>query len=370
MTLVFYLSIFLLLFIFTVQLSTVKQISVLDYPNSLLCIFLLYLILGSATFNNDWLAYEELYEGLKPTFDLFYVFAYKIFNFFSISYQVFYTTNQLVIYLLIILFLLKFTPKYIFLVVIAMLLLAAPNLSILLRYYTAFSFFLISIYNLKISNNKFIGYVMLFLSVIAHFGAAILFGFLILYKYLTPKNGFKYVLIAGILLAIFKAVIFGILSITGFASFSYYVEEQSSFIGGVFASLPYLPLILIVYARHIFLLKTNPLIKEDKKYVFLYKLSSYPILFLFIALSLQVILHRYIEPFTIIWCAYLLYSVKFARNTFGRFRIIVLLSVAIAVSFYFKYVLPLNVLGESEWIIHYLEILNSNQHKLFKITDF
>lgn len=366
----FYLTLSFLPVFFFRQLLVKRTSKVLKYVNSSLCIFLLYLVLGSATFNNDWIAYEELYDGLKPTYDLLYYFSYKIFNFFNFSYESFYTINQLGIYLLFIFFVNKFTPKYIFIVVLSLLVLAAPNLSILLRYYTAFSFFLVSVYYLKMTNNKFAGYFFLILSITSHFGAIVLFLFLYAYRYLKINKGFRYVFTIALLLWLSKSIVFIVLNFLGIGSFSLYIEDESSFRGGVFASLPYLPWMLFIYARHSYLLRRNLHIKEDRQYLFLYKLSLFPFIFIVLALFLQIILHRYLEPFIIVWCTFLCYSIRFSKKRVAKCVLVVSIMLTLAISFYGKYFLPLKLLGDSEWLIHYLEILNSNKFNIFKINDF
>jgi len=367
---IFFLTIFLLLLIFFVQFYVKKSSIVLRLPNSLLNIFLLYLILGSTTFNNDWIAYEEYYDGLKPTYDLFYIFSFKIFKFFGLTYDVFYTINQLVIYLLVIFFINKFAPKYLSVVVLAILVLAAPNLSILLRYYTAFAFFLVAVYYLKIKTNRYLGYLLIGFSLISHFGAIILFIFLYVYKFLNIEKSFKIVSIIAFLLWVFKSVFFGVLKILEIGSFSLYIEDESSFKGGVFASLPYLPWIFFIYARHFYLLKRNPAIKEDEKYLFLYKLSLFPFLFILLALSIQIIVTRYVEPFIVVWCSFLCYSVRFSERRVSKYLLVIGIIFVTVLSFYSKYFLPLRLLGASEWLVHYLEILNSNKFEIFKINDF
>lgn len=353
-----------------IQREGIKNNRLVTALNSILNFLLLFIIIGSATFNNDWLAYEELFDGVKPTYDLFYIISFGFFHSLSLTYQDFYLWNQILIFLLLLFFVTRFTSKYLFLVVLAILVLAGPNLSILLRYYTAFAFFLVAIYNLKVSGNRFMGYLFFGLAFISHFGTIILLGIFLVYRYFTIEKTIKPVLAVALGLWFFKEILFGLLISLGIGSFVIYVDEESTLNGGILAALPYFPWMFFVYWQHRKLLKKNNNIKQDSKYIFLYQLSLFPFFFIVLGLFTQIVLHRYIEPFIILWCTFLCYSMRYEEKNlsrfFGGFRI----SALILVSFYFKYFLPLEILGSSEWLMHYIQILNSNAFELFKINDF
>lgn len=365
-----YALIFILVFFLVIQSSRIKNNGLIIAMNSTLNFLLLFIIIGSATFNNDWIAYEELFDGLKPTYDLFYIISFEFFHSLNLTYQDFYLWNQIVIFLLLLFFITRFTSKYLFFVVLAILVLAGPNLSILLRYYTAFAFFLVAIYNLKVSRNRFMGYLFFSLAFISHFGTIIFLGVFLVYRYFTIEKTIKPVIAIAIALWFFKEILFGFLISLGIGSFSIYVQEEASLKGGFLAALPYFPWMFFVYWQHRELLKKNSSIKQDKKYIFLYQLSLFPFFFIVLGLFTQIILHRYIEPFIIVWCTYLCYSMQYEEKKMSRFFRGFRVFTLITVSFYFKYLLPLAMLGSSEWLMHYLQILNSNAFKIFKIGDF
>ena len=360
----------MLVYFLVIQSAREKNNGIIKAINSILNFLLLFIIIGSATFNNDWIAYEELFDGLKPTYDLFYIISFEVFRYLNLTFLDFYIWNQIIIFLLVLFFITRFTSKYLFLVVLAILVLACPNLSILLRYYTAFAFFLIAIYNLKIRRNRFMGCLFLSLAFISHFGTFIFLGVFFVCRYFTIEKTIKPVLGIAIALWFFKEILFGLLISLGIGSFSIYVEEEASFKGGLLAALPYFPWMFIVYWQHRELLKKNNDIKLDEKYIFLYQLSLFPFFFIVLGFFTQIILHRYIEPFIIVWCTYLCYSIRYEEKKmsrfFGGFKVFILITV----SFYLKYFLPLAMLGSSEWLMHYLQILNSNAFEIFKIGDF
>jgi len=328
---------------------------------------LLYLVIGSATFNNDWIAYTELFEDVKPTYDLFYFFNFKIFKLLGFSFLDFYLINQCLIFILILYFLTRFTSKFIFVILFAILVIAAPNLSILLRYYTAFTFFLVASYFLVVKKKHIKAIIFLVLSITSHFGAIILFIFFLSYKYLNLKKSLKIVFTIAISLWALKGFIFYIIMLLGLGSFSYYlIGEESSLAGGVFASLPYIPWIIVVLGRHLYLSRKNIICIENIKYSLLYKLSMFSFFFLILAFSIQIILHRYVEPFIIIWSLYLCYTIQFSSKNSTKYFLLSGVISLVFVSTYFKYIFPIQIKGDSEWLIHYLEVLNSNRYEIFK----
>lgn len=361
--------ILLLFILFFIQNDSSTPNSFLSIINFFINFLLLFLILGSATFNNDWIAYEDLFYGIKPSYDLLYVISFETFHLFNLTYENFYLVNQSLIYLLLLFFITRFFSKYVLLVVLAILVVAGPNVSILLRYHTAFAFFLVSIYFFKIKENPVIGYVFLGLAFISHFGTIILLGMFLFLKYFSFERKFKYILIISFSLLLFKGILFGLLNNMGIGTFGIYIEEESSLRGGVFASLPYLPWMFFVYNRNRRIQKNN-LINEDLNYKILYKVSLFPFLFIILAIFTQIILHRYIEPFIVVWVTFICYSIRFEEKSKNKVLIICGVILSLILSLYFKYFLPLKLLGDSEWLIHYLQILNSNKFEIFSLDDF
>lgn len=368
---VVYALIFLLFFFLLTQEDLKRNNRFIVSINSALNFLLLFIIIGSATFNNDWIAYEEFYDGIKPTYDLFYFFGFQLFRSLGLVYLDFYLWNQILIFLLILFFITRFTSKYLFFVVLAILIVACPNLSILLRYYTAFAFFLVAAYHFKISHNRFLGYLFLFLAAISHFGTIILLGVFVVFKYFKIERSIKPVLAISLGLLLFKEILFGLLTSLGIGSFAIYIteEEASTLKGGTMAVLPYLPWMYFVYRQHRKLLKKNSAIMNDKKYIFLYQFSLFPFFLIILSIFTQIIQHRYVEPFSIVWCVFLCYSLRYEETKLKRFLGGGTIFLLILVSLYLKYFLPLILIGRSEWLLHYLQILNSNAFEIFKLSE-
>ena len=337
--------------------------------NFVLNFLFLFFVLGSATFNNDWIAYEELFYGLKPTYDLLYVVGFEIFNLFNLEFEDFYIFNQSVIYILFLYFISRFFSKYLFIVVFIILCIAGPGISILLRFYTAFAFFLIAFYFIRINSKPLFGYLFLVLSFISHFGSIFLFSFFLIEKYFAKLFNLKYLLLASIFLLFIKEIAFKLLINLGFGTFSIYVDDTSSLAGGILASLPYIPwmyLILMTYRKH----SVNVDSLNDNSFKSLYLLSIYPFLFFFLGLYTQIVFQRYIEPFVLVWSIILFYSIRFENSFNDKFILVLKVTAIFLISFYFKYVLPFNLLGFSEWAIHFYQILESNKFDLFEFINF
>jgi hypothetical protein len=370
MIVVYILVLFLFLFLI-IQEDLRKNDKYIAIINSLLNFLLLFIIIGSATFNNDWFVYELLYDEIKPTYDLFYILSFQLFRSFGLVYLDFYLWNQVLIFLLFLFFITRFTSKYLFFVVLVILIIASPNLSILLRFYTAFAFFLVSIYQFKINQNRSLGFVFLFFATISHFGTIIFVGIFAIFKYFNIERSIKSVLAVGLGLLLVKEILFSLLSSLGIGSFAIYIteEEASSLQGGIMALLPYIPWMIFIYWQHRKVFRKNSAAQNDEKYVFLYKLSLFPFFLVFLSIFTQIIQHRYVEPFSIVWCIFMIYSLRYEDSKQKRFLGVVTIFLLILASLYLKYFLPLLLIGRSEWLLHYIQILNSNAFEIFKFSD-
>ncbi len=355
-----------------VQKDSLKNYTFIAGLNSILNLVVLYIIIGSATFNNDWIAYENYYDGIVPINDLFYILGFQFFKFLNFTYLDFYLWNQLLIYVLVIFFITRFTSKYLFFVVITILIIPSPNFSILLRYYTAFAFFLVGLYNLRISNNLMSGCVFLLLAGISHFGAIILLGVFLIFKFFNIGSSLKPIFFVAFVLLFFQESLFGLINELDVRWFIIYItaEETSTLKGGLMAALPYLPWMFFVYLRHKKLFRFNKDVVSDNKYVFLYQLSLFPYFLIVLGIFTQIIQHRYVEPFAIVWCVFLCYTLSFEQSKLKKFLGGVKISILLLLSFYLKYFLPLTLIGRSEWLIHYIQLLNSNAYGIFKLSDF
>jgi hypothetical protein len=159
------------------------------------------------------------------------------------------------------------------------------------------------------------------------------------------------------------------LASVGFGTFSIYVDDESSLGGGILASLPYLPWIFLVLNVYNKYSKDEVRLKEDS-FNILYSLSIYPFLFLFLGLFTQIIFQRYIEPFILVWVVFIFYSLRYEDSVNDKILVVLKILGVFIISFYLKYILPLSLLGFSEWLIHFYQILDSNRFDIFNFDDF
>lgn len=332
------------------------------YYGSLFWGFVLYfIVIGLVTFNNDWLAYEWRFENNNSS-DLLYYLFYKVFNNLNLKFKDLYIFNQVLNAILLLnFFRLSKASKGASIIILISLALFGSTLSILLRYSTAFLFFINGAYYFSF-NKKQKGITFFTLAVLAHFGACLL---ILIYFSLKPFRKYIFstlrLLILAIVLLLIQNLLLQFLILLNFGNFLYYIEEGASSVqGGIMASLPVVLWFfsIVTFRRHI------AKKEDDETSDFLYQFSLIPFVLFFVGLTLQIVLYRYIEPFAIIWGTYFVYELQFFKGN-KRFHIILLLFVNIVLTIYLKYFLPFKLVGHSEWYEHYEELLKSNLLEIF-----
>ncbi len=170
----------------------------------------LYIIVIVLTeYNNDWRAYEFMYEGVIPTFDLAYDFLMSFARDSGLTYRQFYIINQLLNCVLLVNVLVRLKPESTYLAVFTLLVLCGANVSILLRFITAYLIFINGLYYFIIPKRKILGILFFLLAILAHFGASVLIIIFILFHQLKIYIWSSYkVIILGLLLALSKSFIF------------------------------------------------------------------------------------------------------------------------------------------------------------------
>lgn len=363
----------ILLFVFLILFFELnKKKAFVNYISVILCFLLFYFILGNATYNNDWNAYLRIFNGTTPIPDLLYVFLIKFFKYLNYNFENLYFCNQIFIYIVITYFITRFCPSSAFYISLAVLLIAGPNISILLRYYTAFSFFLLSVYFICIKNKKILGFLFLLLSLISHAGIIIFYPFFLLLRFGKHEINIKKILIISIVIWAIPNTLLKTFEFLNFQTFVFYlIKDISSVSGGILTISTYLPWVILVIYRHKSLEKRNIEIKSDIKYNVSYKLSLYPIYFMFISLPYQITVFRVFEPIIVIWCIYLFYTIRYENSINTKFRFVLLMTITLIISSILKYIVPFYFLGFSEWVFHYLEIINSSKFEFISnLTNF
>ena len=262
-----------------------------------------FLVIGLATYNNDWLGYALKFEGTIPTTELFYKYLFKIFRDGGYSFKDFYLFNQLLNSLLLIIFIRNFNPNVALIIVALVLILIGPSTSILLRFYTSFLFFINGVTFFLYNGKKILGLILIVLSLLSHFSSIIFLIFFIIHRLKMFNMSVIFLLFIAFITALSKDLLFILLNRLGYENFIYYlIGPTSTLNGGLLASLPVIPWIFLVLKTHISIKNKN--ILYDKKYVILFSMSIFPILLLFLSFTIQIVLFRFIEPAIIIFVLY------------------------------------------------------------------
>jgi len=311
--------------------------------------FIFYALLFNVTDNNDWEIYKSVFDGYIQSNDFLFNFISDYFATRGYEYQVVYQFHILLMGICFVFFVTRFSSQNVFVVISLYLLFQLIPLSNQIRYFVAFSFFLISVYELVVSENKILFLLFATLSVLSHTGVILMYPFLYFY-YKTSNEDFLGKLLLYSLLFSFLCVIIYRIGLLLFNQFTSYFETEvlSSISGGVFNNLILVVWIFYIYVRNKVLVRSNQVeIVSDIKYQFLYRLSLYSIVFIPTSIIIQIISHRYVAASVIIWVTYIMYSFKYDITIKRRILQLTIFLFLIIGSFLYFYILPEFLLGTS-----------------------
>lgn len=290
-------------------------------------------------FDNDW-------DKIDPMF----IFLTKMSKMYKLDYFGFYKLHLIVYTITYFIFISKYTKNvfYVFLVFFVLNYVSYVNQ---FRYYLSFPFFLLSIYYLLQKRNLLLFIIFTILAVISHSAIAILYLFIPLYYFTSTKSFFKTTVYLSAIVFVIVIILFQLGIVQQLDHFGEYFSKgkTSSVAGGIFNAVPY-----FIYIAYIWIIdrkyrKNNPECDEDKTYTILRKLSYFSIIFIPASFFVQVLGHRYVFPFLIIWCIFFLYTVRnqSSRNKFLSFATAGFVHLLAAFTIY---IMPYFVLGESFYI--------------------
>lgn len=311
--------------------------------------FVFYLLLYNVTYNSDWEMYDAIFMGYTESNDFLFNFISQTFSDRGYDYSSVYKLHILLIGIGFIYFASRNSYANVFGIITTYLLFQLIPVSNQIRYYAAFSFFLIGIYNLIVKKNRILFFLFIALSFLSHSAISLMFPFIYFY-YFVDTNGYVRKLI---LYSLILAGIFYFISFVGFIfsfHFGSYFEGDlvSSFSGGLVNNFIWVFWYLFVFLINKRLENANPdLIAADVKYQFLYKISLYSILFFPVSLIIQVLAHRFIQASLIFWLLFFYYSLNFEASSKARMVTILVFIILILVTFLYMYILPTYLLGNS-----------------------
>jgi len=326
-----------------------KKVRTTKIISTFIGVLIFYGLLFNITDNSDWENYEVYFNGYNETTDFLFSYISDVFSNNGYDYIAVYKFHILIMGIGFIYFASRFSFSNVFAVISCYLLFQFVPLSNQIRYYVAFTFFLISIYSLIVTKNKISFAIFAILSVLSHSAILLMYPFLYFYYKKNQKN---YILNFFIFSFVFAGFFFAIYSyfLDSLSHFETYFEKESlsSLAGGVFSSFIWaLWSIYLIYKNKRIELNFLDTVKKDVKYQFLYKLSLYSIIFYPMSLFLQIFRERYIMALFIVWVSFIFYSLNYEDSSHKRFSAISQFLVLIVITFLYVYFLPTYLIGIS-----------------------
>lgn len=352
---------FLIFIVFSLLLFFFKNNILIKIAGNILSYIVFFLILFFVTDNSDWEIYEVFFNGYADSNDFLFTYILEIVKTKGLSYVYVYQVH--IVLMSIGFFYIASRKSYsdVFLIITSYLLIQLVPLSNQIRYYVAFSFFLIAVYNLIVLNKRKIFFVFVILSLLSHFAIILLYLFIYFY-YVIPSSEFlKKTLSYSVILAIAFYAIF-VYGLSFLEHFSVYFQDDllSSFSGGLLSNFIWLLWFVYLFLIHRRVIKyNNSIFEKDLYYNYLFKLSFFSILFMPIGFFLQIVVHRYVISLFIIWISYILYCINLENKSKNKFHSLLVFFLFVFFTVFYIYLLPelvLGIMGTEEL----LRILNSN----------
>lgn len=331
---------------------------------------LLFDLVALSEFNNDWQGYQNIYDGVVTEVDgdIFFYFLMQIFNAQGYDYIFFNTILVTVIVALIVLFFYLHAGKNYVLFISFVLTLLVPNCPILLRFYLSFSLFLIA-FHFYIKRRFFLQCLCIIPALLIHSGIVIFLpiffidyffsGFIERKQAVLPK----YLFIIALCLLTIKSSIFNLLGSIGLNVFVAYLNEATGLFTTIYFDSITLVWFVFAYYLHKKVTVAVPnIIERDEEYRFFLICIIYVFFFLGFTDTMILVIRLY-EPLSLIALIFILNVQKYIPSY--NHKISQILQILLFYSIFAKFFLPSLLTGkESEWLIHYIEILKNNPRSI------
>lgn len=345
---VFLVIIFLLHFVIG-QLIEVLKLKPVAWLMSFLLVSVVYYFTLGLYYTADYEMYRVFYKYDLPT-DVLMMGLTSLFKSYRLTFHDLFVFHIIISVLLCFIFIKKYTYNF-FYVFLAYILIDYVHFANQIRFYLGVPLIMLAFYYLY---QKKYGQVVLFavLGCLSHIGLIVTLLFIPAYFFIKREKYFKSILVLSILcfLFIFSGLQIGIGSSIG--HFGLYFEKDliSSIVGGVYNAIPYVLFLGMLYWESKKYLKKTSDAWEDEKFVFLFKLCFFTLVFIPSSLYLQIIGHRYVMPFVMIFTIFYLYlirddSPRLRTWKLARYSLLCLLVCTII------YIIPSFILKEN----HFLE---------------
>jgi len=258
----------------------------------------LVIVSGFVTYTPDWYGYKLFFTTNDYVKEPVFGFVKLIISSYGGSVNdlhFFYVA----IYSFILVFIISKFDKRIFLVVILVYPILFIYYTTQIRYFLAYYLACLALYNYYVEKKFTFSIILGVLGVLSHYSVLLFVPILFTNKISISKFPLKMLFFGVIIFVIYYFSAVFVLKFVGLTdSYESYVIQtnSSSFFGGI---INFGPLLLIFYFNYRYLkyiMAKFPAVKVDSKFVFLYKLSYYPLVFSFISLITQEIGRRFILP--------------------------------------------------------------------------
>ena len=295
--------------------------------------------------------YKWEYDGVDPLFH----YAGLYFKDNDYGFQNLFSIHMLAISCLYCFFIVKLDKNLFYIFGVYVLILFIPYVN-QIRYFLAFSSFLLATYYL-IYNRKiplFIFFAVL--SVISHSAIIVLYTFFPFYYFVSEKYYKNLFMFTSVILFLISYIVSSSSLYLLLDHFGEYIknENQSSILGGIFNTLPMLTILVPLY----FLDKNYEGDRSNLKYQFLKKLSYFTVVLIPASIFIQIIGFRYVLPFVIVWLIFFLFLIQ-EKSLFVKTRYFFVSYLLIIVILFLQYHLSLMIFGESVLLNELEETINS-----------
>ena len=326
-----------------------------------------FLLLG-IRYTDDWYGYDYFFENPEVAPDLLFKYLAFYFGAIDLEYFKLFQFHILIIGICYSFFISRFS-SFPIIILLSFLLISFVPLVNQIRYFLAFGLFVVAVYYYLILKKKIRFLLLLLIAALSHLAITPLFIIFFIFNRLQ-NNCVKKLSKVFMFSAIIIAVIYKLVMSTISGQFSAYVEADalSTFSGGCYLTVPILIIYVFIFTYYRNICKRIPTLLNDFKFKVLFILSIYTSPLLLIGFTSQIIVHRYISVFTIVWLIYFLYPLSFHKKN-KHFILISFFSFL----FYMLaiiYLVPFLVLGDNEYIIKSILTIESiDSFNFFSIVN-
>lgn len=323
----------------------------------LYCIFILINYTPDKQYYIFWIEYPELTLDKEPTFQIVAEYIRKH----HYSYQFLHITFIGIYSLLYLYFVSRFS-KNVYIITLLYIPLIFIFYGTQLRYFLGYYAVLLGYYYLLVAKKKMLALFCFIFAVCSHYSLLFFIPFYFLYQ--IKDNFYRRILrITAIVFAGYTLLTTVIFNLFAGIRFVTYLKGDlvSSFSGGLFSFGVLIPVYVLVNQYYKARLNDNPELINDSKFIFLYKFSLIPLAFLGIAITAQVIGHRFIMTGVLMPILFLFYRWNEIKNRTRKIRYLfffIFTYIIIFVHFNFSFAW---IMGEWEMVEEMQKMIWSNE---------